>query len=235
MSAPHVASLLLMRHRSIAANAAHLRHAGAALSKVPGVRFSQAMLTTSGPGGVAFPAFSPSRSALFTVWEDEAALDEHLSEETFGDWRESARELLLVRLRATRVKGAWDGRELLDPGPGGRDPGPRAVLTRVAVRYAVAPKMYAWSLPRIARQLDRGPGVLLSIGMTNRPVRIGATFSMWRSLPEMQRFGYHDAPHGAVQRGAREHRWFDEELFVRFRVLSADGAWRGRTFCGPLA
>jgi hypothetical protein len=81
-----------------------------------------------------------------------------------------------------------------------------AVLTRVAVRFAMAPKMYAWALPRIARQLDRGPSVRLSIGMTNRPVRIGATFSMWRSLDEMQRFGYHDAPHGAVQRGAREHR-----------------------------
>jgi heme-degrading monooxygenase HmoA len=234
VSAPHVASLLLMRHRSIAANAAHLRHAGSALSAVVGVRFSQAMLTTSGPGGVVFPAFSPSRSAVFTVWEDEAALDEQVAAGTFRDWRESARELLLVRLRATRVKGTWDGRELLAPAPGDRDPGPVAVLTRVAVRYAIAPKMYAWALPRIARQLDRGPGVLLSIGMTNRPVRIGATFSMWRSLHEMQRFGYHDAPHGAVQRGARDHRWFDEELFVRFRVLSADGTWRGRTFSGPL-
>lgn len=201
------------------------------------------MLTTSGPGGVVFRAFSPSRSALFTVWENEAALDEHLCGETFGDWRESARELLLVRLRATRVKGTWDGRGLLDRVPGGRDPGPMAVLTRVAVRYAVAPKMYRSTLPRIARQLDRGPDVLLSIGMTNRPVRIGATFSMWRSLREMQRFGYHDAPHGAVQSGAREHRWFNEELhrwfneelFVRFRVHSADGAWRGRTFCEPLA
>jgi hypothetical protein len=40
---------------------------------------------------------------------------------------------------------------------------------------------------------------------------------------------------GAVQPGAREHRWFNEELFVRLRVLSADGAWRGRTFCEPLA
>lgn len=234
MSAPHVASLLLVRHRSIGAQAAHLRHAGAAVSTLSGVRFTQAMLTTSGPGGVVFPAFSPSRSALFTVWEDEAALDEHVAGGTFRDWRESARELLLIRLRASRVKGTWDGRELLAPVPGGRDPGPVAVLTRVAVRYAIAPKMYAWALPRIARQLDRGDSVLLSVGMTNRPVRIGATFSMWCSLHEMQRFGYHDAPHGAVQRGAREHRWFDEEFFVRFRVLSADGTWRGKTFSGPL-
>jgi heme-degrading monooxygenase HmoA len=234
MSAPHVASLLLMRHKSIAANAAHLRRAGPSLRSVAGARFGQAMLTTSGAGGVVFPAFSPTRSALFTVWEDEAALDEQVAGGIFGDWRESARELLLVRLRATRVKGTWDGRELLAPAPGGRDPGPMAVLTRVAVRYAIAPKMYAWALPRIARQLDRGPSALLSIGMTNRPVRIGATFSMWRSLHEMQRFGYHDAPHGAVQRGARDHRWFDEEMFVRFRVLSADGTWRGRTFHGPL-
>jgi len=234
VSAPHVASLLLMRHRSMAAYAAHLRRVGPALGASAGVRFSQAMLTTGGAGGVVFPAFSPSRSALFTVWEDESALDQHLAGETFHDWRESARELLLVRLLATRVKGTWDGRELLTPLPCGRDPGPMAVLTRVAVRYAIAPKMYAWALPRIARQLHRRHGVLLSIGMTNRPVRIGATFSMWRSLHEMQRFGYHDTPHGAVQRGAREHRWFDEELFVRFRVLSADGRWRGSIFSGPL-
>jgi hypothetical protein len=234
VSAPHVASLLLMRHRSIAAHLAHLRRAGGALSSVDGVRFSQAMLTTSGAGGVVFPAFSPSRSALFTVWDDEAALDRHVVGQIFSDWRESAHELLLVRLRATWVKGSWDGRELLAPVPGGRDPGPMAVLTRVAVRYRVAPKMYAWALPQIARQLDRDRSVLLSIGMTNRPVRVGATFSMWRSLHEMQRFGYHDAPHGSVQRGAREHRWFDEELFVRFRVLGADGTWRGRVFSGPL-
>lgn len=100
--------------------------------------------------------------------------------------------------------------------------------------YAIAPKFYGWALPQIAGQLDRAQGVLLSIGMTNRPVRIAATFSMWRSLHEMQRFGYHDAPHGAVQRRAREHRWFDEELFVRFQVLSVHGTWRGRSFSGPL-
>lgn len=70
--------------------------------------------------------------------------------------------------------------------------------------------------------------------MTNRPVRIAATSSMWRSLHEMQRFGYHDAPHGAVQRGAGEQRWFYEESLVRFRVLSADGTWRGKTFGEPV-
>jgi len=89
-----------------------------------GLSFGEAMLTTVGPGGVLFPAFSPSRSALFTVWEDEATLDEHVAGGTFGDWRGSARELLLVRWRATRVKGTWDGRELLAPVPGGGlDPG----------------------------------------------------------------------------------------------------------------
>jgi hypothetical protein len=94
--------------------------------------------------------------------------------------------------------------------------------------------MYAWALPRIAGQLDRGHNVLESIGMTNRPVRIAATFSMWCSLHEMQRFAYHDAPHVAVQRDAGEQRWFYEELLVRFRVLSADGTWRGKTFGEPV-
>jgi hypothetical protein len=50
----------------------------------------------------------------------------------------------------------------------------------------------------------------------------------------MQRFAYHDAPHVAVQRDAGEQRWFYEELLVRFRVLSADGTWRGKTFGEPV-
>jgi hypothetical protein len=108
-----------------------------------------------------------------------------------------------------------------------------AVLTRVEVSYRMAPKFYGWALPPVAFQVDRTPGMVLSVGMTERLVRSGATFSIWRSLRDMQAFGYHHPPHGAVQRRARARRWFEEELFVRFRVVRADGSWRGRRFAGP--
>jgi hypothetical protein len=231
-----VASLLLVRHRGARANVAYLRRATDLLRTAPGVRFGRALLTTGGPGAVAFPLVSPSRSALLAVWEDERALDEHLAGPVVGAWRDSARELLLIRLRPTRSKGSWDRRNPFVPGPSGnRGEGPVAVLTRVRVSYRMAPKFYGWALPPVAFQVGQADGMLLSVGMTERPVRSGATFSIWRSLRAMQAFGYHCPPHGAVQRRAREHRWFDEELFVRFRLVSADGSWRGRSFSGPVA
>jgi hypothetical protein len=235
VSPPELASLLLLRPRSARAAALFRRDAASALGASTGVRFSQVMFTTVGPGGVTFPLLSPSRRALLVVWDDEAGLDRHLAGGSLRRWRDSARESLLIRLRVTRSKGTWDGRTLFAPRKGGgRDPGPVAVLTRVAMRWAIAPELYGWALPHVARQLDQNEAALLSVGMTERPVRIGATFSLWRSLAEMQRFGYHHRPHGAVQRRAREHHWFDEELFVRFAVLGADGSWRGRRFSGPL-
>jgi hypothetical protein len=236
VSPPELASLLLLQHRNAGAAAVHRRTAAGVLGATTGVCFSQAMLTTVGPGGVTFPLFSPSRSALLAVWDGEANLDRHLACGSLGRWRDAARESLLIRLRVTRSKGSWDGHAVFTPRKGGGcDPGPVAVLTRVAVRWGSAPELYGWALPRIARQLEQNEAALLSVGMTERPVRIGATFSLWRSLAEMQRFGYHHPPHGAFQRRARERRWFDEELFVRFAVLGADGSWRGRRFSGALA
>jgi hypothetical protein len=103
----------------------------------------------------------------------------------------------------------------------------------VAVRYAVAPKMYAWSLPRIARQLDRGPGVLLSIGMTNRPVRSGPPSRCGVRCPKCCGSAT-TTRRTAPSSGAHVSTGGSTRMFGRFRVLSVDGAWRGRTFHGPL-
>jgi hypothetical protein len=73
---------------------------------------------------------------------------------------------------------------------------------------------------------DRVAGAGLSLGLSERPVRSGATFSIRRSLDEMQRYGYHDPRHGAGQRRARDRGWLDEQMFVRFRLLREDGTGR---------
>jgi hypothetical protein len=235
-AAEAVTSLLLIKHHSPVVAASHLRTAAQSLRSAHQARFAQTMLMTGGPGAVMFPIFRLSRSALVAVWDDESALERFLAGPTYAAWKKPADELLLVRLRPTRVKGTWDGRSPFWPAARAtRDSGPLAVFTRVAVRSRFLPAFYGSALPPIAMQIDRTPGALLSVGLTERPIRIGATFSIWCSLREMQRYGYHAPPHGAVQRRAREQGWFDEELFVRFQVLHADGCWLGRRFSGAVS
>jgi hypothetical protein len=204
--------------------------------RVPGLRFARRLGT--GRGRSMGLGADPGRWGLFAVWDDEAALDAFLADDPLPRrWRERSRESWSVRLDPLRVHGTWAGTDPfadLDDLAASRRAaagGPVAVLTRarVPVRHWRA---FARSVPPVEGALHAQPGLLEAVGVGERPVGLLATFSLWRSAAEVERFAYGDRAHVDVIRATREGGWFAEELFARFRPYGSTGTWGGRD---PLA
>jgi hypothetical protein len=204
-----------------------------ALRRVGGLRFWK--LLGTGRGRTMTLSADLKRWAMLGVWEDEAALAAFLAEsDVAGRWRERAREAAHLRLEPLRARGTWNGRVPIEvDGARPLEPGePVAILTRAAIRPRALVSFYR-AIAAPGADLIEQPGVLRALGVGEWPVARQATFSLWRSLPEVQAYAYRRADHAAVVRRTRDEDWYSEELFARFRVLSAEGTWDGTPVLSP--
>ena len=203
-----------------------------ALEATPGLRFARRLGT--GRGSAMGLGADLRRWATFAVWEDEDALDAFLfSSPLAARWAEHAQETWSVRLVPLSAHGTWGGVAVL-AGMAGRAPAaagdgpaePVAVLTRARIPVRHWPAFYRAVRP-VDDHLRRSPGLLAALGIGETPVGLQATFSLWRSVTDMEAFAYGRSPHEEVVRRTRRHGWFGEELFARFRPYRSAGTWDG--------
>ena len=67
------------------------------------------------------------------------------------------------------------------------------------------------------------------MAMGEAPVGLQGTLSVWRSAQDLVGFTTRGAAHADVVRRTPLERWYAEELFARFAVVSVTGTHRGRT------
>lgn len=198
------------------------------LARVPGLRFWR--LVGTGRGSDTGPGADLRRTALFAVWDDDAALDAFAG--TTGERWVEGDESWHVRLRAAGGHGRWRGFDVLaEIEPARRAGGPVAIITRADV------KLRAWRSfrsvgPAVSTELQAAAGLLAVVGIGEAPVGCLGTFSVWRDLAAANDFARTGPHHTDTVRRTRTEGWYREELFARFEPYASTGSWDGRD---PLA
>lgn len=186
------------------------------------------------------PTLSPSRLqlsriAVFAQWRDEAAIDAFLASDGLGQHLADGWHVRLEYLRRWSTleafadlparAGTWDQEE------------PVVAVTLARMRLPEVPRFLRWGKP-VERLVRDHPGTTLALAAI-RPPRTISTFSVWRTVREMEemvrgRSAVSDADRHAAAMKERSRRDFHHEFATyRFRPLSEHGSWEGRTGIVP--
>jgi hypothetical protein len=171
------------------------------------------------------------RTALFAVWESDAALDQFLLDGFTAHRWARAHETWHVRLRGLGGHGTWRGVDPLDGLEQGERAGRVAIITRADVRWR-SWHQFGKAGRVVDAELHRADGLIDVVGIGEAPIGRLATFSLWESMAAARHFAYSMPDHVEVVRRTRDQAWYSEELFARFEPYGSTGSWNGRD---PLA
>jgi hypothetical protein len=172
---------------------------------------------------------TPRRWALLCGWDQDEAHDEFLAGSgALEAFLSEALETWRVRLEPVRVvDGSWRGWKPSTEGVRPlADDEPLIVMTYGLLRPRYVPAFLRSNRRALAQALEQ-PGMLAWLGLSDT-VRTASTFSIWRSLADVQRYAYGKGAHQPVARHSKRVPWADDYFFARFRPLGSSGTWSGR-------
>lgn len=204
----------------------------------PGLDHAECLaLMRLGAPTVSLDRLQLRRIAVFAQWRDEAAVDRFLSDDALGRHLATGWHVRLEYLRRWSRLAALPG---LPARTGDWDQDEPVVAVTVArMRLPEVPRFLRWGKP-VERQVRDHPATTLALAAF-RPPRTISTFSVWRTVREMEEMVHGrsgvpaDRRHAdaMVERGRRDfHREF---ATFRFRPLAEHGTWEGRTGIVPLS
>lgn len=176
------------------------------------------------------------RIAVFAQWRDEDAVEAFLANDALGrqladGWHVRMRFLRrwsqLAALADLPVRdGSWDDDE------------PVVAVTVARMRLPEVPRFLRWGKP-VERLVRDHPGTTLALAAF-RPPRTISTFSIWRTVREMEEMVHGhsvvaDPERHSAAMAERQRRDFHHEFATfRFRPLSEHGMWQERTNIVPI-
>ena len=176
------------------------------------------------------PALSPDRLqlrhfAMFAQWRDEEAVEQFLTQDPFGSQLAEGWHVRMKFLRRwstlaalpdlPKQDGTWEADE------------PVVAVTVARMRLPEVPRFLTWGKP-VERLVRDHPGATLALAAF-RPPRTIATFSIWRSVREMEEM-VHGATRHTAAMAERSRRDFHHEFATfRFRPLSEHGVRNERS------
>lgn len=164
---------------------------------------------------------------LLATWNSRADFDNfHQRSFIAGWWRKLTTESWTLLAEPLQSHGTWDGDMPFGKPDVKSYAGPVAVLTRATINLNRLKNF--WShVDAAARVMALSEGYITSVGIGEAPVFRQATFSVWESLDHVKAFAYKGGEHADIIKKTRSENWYSEELFARFKPVTAWGTLHG--------
>lgn len=163
---------------------------------------------------------------VLACWSDADGPARYEASAAHRSWAGVAHEEARFLLRPLISRGTWAGRQPFgDPVPDRWD-GPVAAITRARIKPSQW-RTFWGAVPPVSTDLRQVEGLRVALGIGEAPVGLQGTFSVWDSGRAVTEFAQRRSPHLEVMRRTHETGWYAEELFARFAVVDARGAYDG--------
>jgi hypothetical protein len=210
------------------------------LRRAPGVRFAKLLGTGAGRHFGAGRT-DLTRWAAVIAWDgpDSAAGFDHTP--VGRAWQALTSASCRLELRPVASRGSWAGQvpfatstdgatstegatspEGATSTEGATPTGPVLALTRARLRPLRALRFWR-AIEPVGTAAGQAPGLLAAFGVGEAPVGWQGTVSLWRSGRDLVEFAYRNPHHRDAIARTPTQRWYAEELFARFAVLSVTG------------
>ena len=193
------------------------------IQKTNGLFFLKLLGTGGGNGFSLRPDFSTY--AILGVWESEnAASDFFEKNETINRYKSKAFATRTIKMISLKSNGFWSGQNPFpEQKPSKRSKKmPVAIITRATLRFSKLISFWK-SVPAASAAIEQANGVKYFKGIGEWPFIQQATLSLWDSFDSVKNFAYSNKIHSDIIKKTRKQKWYSEDLFARFQVLSDTG------------
>jgi|TARA_B110000285_G_C15100700_1_gene604837 heme-degrading monooxygenase HmoA len=192
------------------------------MNSIKGLQFYRFLGTGGGKGFSLWPDFSTY--AFLGVWESEIAyINFKKTHPVFLDYQKRAttqRDLVLDSLKS---HGNWGG---INPFPQ-RDSSEveeksdrqAVVITRATLHWKRLLSFWR-AVPSASNAIQGAKGILYYKGIGEWPFIQQATLSIWDDFEAVNAFAYKGKQHAAIIKKTRQKKWYKEDLFSRFHLIS---------------
>ena len=185
-----------------------------------GLEFVRVMGTGGGSGFSLKPDFSTY--AILCVWKNRNSSNIFFKNNfMFNEYLKKSISTRHIELKAIKSHGLWDG---LKPFKNQEikkkiNNHSIAVITRATLNWKMLIQFWK-SVPKISKAIKNARGVSFFKGIGELPFIQQATISIWKNNDYINDFAYKNIDHTSVIKKTRKNKWYKEDLFSRFLVIS---------------
>ena len=192
------------------------------LDNVKGLLFFKFLGTGGGKGFSLWPDFSTY--AFMGVWEHKNDYENFISQNpVFSQYQKRATTQRDLILTSVKSHGKWSG---INPFQKSETTISEEASTKKAVVITRATLNWSrlisfWrSVPAASKAIENARGIQYYKGIGEWPFIQQATISIWDDFDAINSFAYKGKDHANIVKKTRQKKWYKEDLFSRFYLVS---------------
>ena len=191
------------------------------LKKISGLNFFKFLGTGGGQGFSLRPDFATY--AFLGVWDDLSSYHDCIENHSiFLAYRKKAASQRDLILQPIKSHGLWSGKNPFSVKKSSikEDRNLKAVVITRATLHWNRLLSFWKAVPAASEAIKQASGIFYYKGIGEWPFIQQATVSIWEDFEAVNQFAYQGRAHAEIVKKTRQMKWYKEDLFSRFYLLS---------------